>query len=126
MPQLGIKPVVQIVANFSDQALPCVIQCGISSDLLNIHHNSENTCSSVYVRFDYEPHQHELRKRKRETRGKRHQWRDTAFFPQRAGCGLQGSCVTIGNDDDIMACHLPTNQSLRKLCIIIMEFSSVI
>lgn len=85
-------PVVQIVTNFSDQALPWIIHCGISSDPLNIHHNSENTCSSVYVRFDYESHQHELRKRKRETLGKRHQWRGTEYFPQSAGCGHQGSC----------------------------------
>jgi hypothetical protein len=35
--------------------------------------------------------------------------------------------VTINDDDDIMACHLLTNQSLRKLCIIIMRlFCSVI
>jgi hypothetical protein len=41
--------------------------------------------------------------------------------------GRQGSCVTITSDDDIMACRLLTNQSLRKLCIIIMQlFSSVL
>jgi hypothetical protein len=47
-----------------------------------------------------------------------------------AGCGGgEGGTkevVTIGSDDDIMACHSLTNQSLCKLCIIIAEFGSVI
>jgi hypothetical protein len=48
--------------------------------------------------------------------------------PQRilpAERGVRAPRKLCDNDDDIIACHLLTNQSLRKIYIITMEYSSV-